>query len=77
MPPPIQPAENPFPNTVAGAGIVEPETENISMGSSLPGVVVEVNVKVGRKVKAGDALFRLDDRQLKAEWPSARRCSRI
>ena len=67
LPPPIQPAENPFPNTVAGAGIVEPETENISMGSPLPGVVVEVNVKVGQKVKAGDALFRLDDRQLRAE----------
>ena len=52
---------------MAGAGIVEPETENISIGSPLPGVVVEVNVKVGQKVKAGDPLFRLDDRQLKAE----------
>jgi multidrug resistance efflux pump len=28
---------------------------------------VEVPVKVGQKVKAGDPLFRLDDRQLKAE----------
>lgn len=67
LPPPIQPAESPFPNTVAGAGIVEPETENISIGSPLPGVVVSVDVKVGQKVKAGDALFRLDDRQTKAE----------
>ncbi len=67
LPPPVQPAENPFPNTVAGAGMVEPETENISVGSSVPGVVTEVLVKVGQKVSKGDPLFRLDDRQLKAE----------
>jgi multidrug resistance efflux pump len=67
LPPPIQPAENPFPNTVAGAGLVEPQTENISVGSSVPGVVVEVMVRVGQKVKAGEPLFRLDDRELKAE----------
>ena len=67
LPPPVQPAENPFPNTVAGAGMVEPETENISVGSPVPGIVVEVMVKVGQKVKAGDPLFRLDDRELKAE----------
>lgn len=67
MPPPIEPARNPFPNTVAGAGMVEPETENIAIGSPLPGVVVEVMAKVGQKVKAGDPLFRLDDRQLRAE----------
>lgn len=67
LPPPIEPARNPFPNTVAGAGMVEPETENISIGSPLPGVIVEVMAKVGQKVTAGDALFRLDDRQLRAE----------
>jgi len=67
LPPPVQPAENPFPHTVAGAGMVEPETENISVGSAAAGVVVEVAVRVGQKVKAGDPLFRLDDRQLKAE----------
>ncbi|HEX5472314.1 MAG TPA: HlyD family efflux transporter periplasmic adaptor subunit [Lacipirellulaceae bacterium] len=67
LPPPVTPAENPFPNTVAGAGIVEPETENISIGTSLPGIVVEVMVKVGQHVKAGDPLFRIDDRDRKAE----------
>ncbi|MCI0331835.1 MAG: HlyD family efflux transporter periplasmic adaptor subunit [Planctomycetes bacterium] len=67
VPPPVQPTENPFKNTVAGAGMVEPETENISVGSPVAGVVVEVMVRVGQKVKAGDPLFRLDDRQLKAE----------
>lgn len=67
MPPPVQPAVSPFPNTVAGAGMVEPETENISVGSPVPGVVVKVNVKVGQRVKPGDPLFQLDDRQLRAE----------
>ena len=27
IPPPVQPAANPFHNTVAGAGMVEPQTE--------------------------------------------------
>lgn len=67
LPPPIQPAENPFPNTVAGAGMVEPETENISVGAPLPGIVVEVTVKVGQRVKAGDPLFRIDDREKNAQ----------
>jgi multidrug resistance efflux pump len=67
LPPPAEPARTPFGNTVAGAGLVEAQTENISIGSALPGVVTQVDVKVGRKVKAGDPLFRLDDRQLRAE----------
>jgi multidrug resistance efflux pump len=69
IPPPIQPASNPFPETavVAGAGMVEPETENISIGAPLPGIVVQVFVKVGQPVKAGDPLFRIDDREHKAQ----------
>jgi multidrug resistance efflux pump len=66
--PPVPPAQTPFGATVAGSGIVEAQTENIAIGSHLPGVVVEVFVKVGQKVRAGDGLFRLDDRALKAEW---------
>jgi HlyD family secretion protein len=69
-PPPVEPARSPFGKTVAGAGIVEPETENISIGTPLPGLVLEVYVpveKVGQKVKQGDPLFLVDDRQLKAQ----------
>jgi multidrug efflux pump subunit AcrA (membrane-fusion protein) len=69
-PPPIEPARSPFGKTVAGAGIVEAESENISIGSPLPGVVLEVFVpveKVGQVVKKGDPLFQVDDRQLKAQ----------
>ncbi len=63
----LTPPRNPFPDTVAGSGIVEAETENISIGTPVAGVVVEVYAKVGQKVSPGTQLFRLDDRALKAE----------
>lgn len=66
-PPPIMPARSPYADTLAAAGIVEAQTENISVGSATPGVVVQVFVKVGDEVKAGQPLFRLDDRQLQGE----------
>jgi multidrug efflux pump subunit AcrA (membrane-fusion protein) len=65
--PPVDPGKSPFGKQVAGAGIVEPETENIAVGSHLPGVVQAVHVRVGQRVKAGDPLFELDDRHLTAE----------
>lgn len=63
----VEPPTTPFSHAIAGAGIVEAQTENIAVGAHLPGVVTEVHVKVGQKVKAGTPLFRLDDRQLRAE----------
>lgn len=65
--PPAPPPESPFDYTVAGAGIVEAETENIAIGSATPGVVTKVLVKVDQKVTQGQPLFELDDRQLQAE----------
>ena len=68
--PPIEPPRTPFGSTVAGAGIVEAETENIAIGSPLPGVVMEVYVpveKVGQRVQAGDKLFLVDTRALEAQ----------
>jgi multidrug resistance efflux pump len=65
--PPVEPAKSPFGSQLAGAGIVEPETENIAAGTNVPGVVDEVFVKVGDMVEPGAPLFRLDDRALKAE----------
>jgi multidrug resistance efflux pump len=65
--PATAPPQTPFEHTVAGAGLVEAETENIAIGSPTSGVVVEVFVKVGKVVTVGDKLFRLDDRMLQAE----------
>src|SRR5436853_174328 len=45
-------------------------SENIAIGSALAGVVLEVFVpveEVGKEVRAGEALFRVDDRQLRAQ----------
>jgi multidrug resistance efflux pump len=64
---PIEPSRSPYQETVAGAGIVEAQTENIEIGATMPGLVVEVYVKVHDKVQTGDPLFKLDDRQLQAD----------
>lgn len=63
----IPPARNPYADALAAAGIVEAQTENIAVGSAMPGVVVEVLVKVGDDVTPGTALFRIDDRQLRGD----------
>lgn len=74
--PPTLPARNPYEKTIGAAGIVEPRSENIAIGSPLSGVVLEVFVPsdlVGKDVTAGTPLFRVDDRQLKAQlaWQKA------
>ena len=65
--PPVQPAKAPFDNTVAAAGMVEPKSEDINIGSPVPGLVVEVFVEEEARVVKGQPLFRLDDRQLQGE----------
>jgi multidrug efflux pump subunit AcrA (membrane-fusion protein) len=65
--PPAAPPGSPYDHTVAAVGLVETSTENIAIGTPLADVVVEVPVTVGQSVKAGDVLFRLDDRQWRAE----------
>jgi len=65
--PVVDPAAPPFKSSVAGTGIVEANTENIAIGTLVPGVVSEIYVSVGSEVKAGDPLFKLDDRDLKAQ----------
>lgn len=65
--PVVDPTALPFTASVAGSGIVEANTENIAIGTLISGVVSEIYVTVGSKAKAGDPLFRLDDRDLKAQ----------
>lgn len=68
--PPTSPVRSPFGKSVAASGLVEPKSENIEIGSALSGIVLEVFVPadaVGQQVKQGDALFRVDDRHLKAQ----------
>jgi multidrug efflux pump subunit AcrA (membrane-fusion protein) len=61
------PAAKPFAHVVSGAGLVEASTENIRVGTPLPGVVAQVYVEAGRRVTAGEPLFTLDTRQVDAD----------
>lgn len=65
--PPVVPSRNPYKATIAGAGLVEPRSENIKVAAVVPGVVTKVHVKVGQTVESGDILFELDDRQRRAD----------
>ncbi len=62
------PMQSKFKRTIAGSGIVESKFEDIPIGTPVAGVVWEVYVKAGVRVKKGDPLFRLDDRDLQAEF---------
>ena len=62
-----EPAQPSFDAYVAGTGLVEASTENIAVGTPVGGVVTEIDVKVGDQVKAGQPLFKIDDRDLQAE----------
>src|SRR5215468_7560521 len=65
--PPAPPPVSPYPHVVAAEGLVEASSENISIGTPLSELVTEVPVVVGQKVKVGEPLFKLDDRQLLAD----------
>jgi len=68
--PPESPARSPYENSIAASGVVEARSENIALGAALSGLVLEVHVpsdRVGTHVKAGQPLFRVDDRHLKAQ----------
>ena len=71
--PPLQPpeAEATLPGQGAGfigaVGLVEPESEEVAIGTHLPGVVSKVLVAEGDTVRRGAPLFVIDDRQARAQ----------
>lgn len=62
--PPVLPPASGYASTIAGIGVVEPESEPVSIATELAGVVRSVEVEPGQSVRAGTVLFRLDDRAL-------------
>ena len=60
--PPIAAPTNPYADNIAGTGIVEPESEVIALAIERGGVVSRVDVMAGDRVKAGQPLFAIDDR---------------
>lgn len=61
------PPRAPFKSYISGTGLVEPSSENIYINTSLNRVVEKVMVNVGEKVKKGDILIRLENRDLEAD----------
>lgn len=66
---PIKPVSvSTYQNSVAGSGITEPKGELISVGADAIGIVSKIYVGAGSKVKAGQRLFTIDDREAKANY---------
>ena len=53
---------------VAGAGVVEPSSEVIDIGSALSGLVIDVLVKPGDRVARDQVLFLVDARAARAQF---------
>jgi multidrug resistance efflux pump len=62
-----KPPAAPFAHKVGAVGLVEASSENIAISIPVPGLVTAVYVKAGDRVKKGQHLFALDDRDLRAE----------
>ena len=68
MPTPlVEPPRSPYDNTVAATGIIEAVNENVRIGPPAAGLVTKVFVAVGDRVREGDPLLQLDDRDLRAQ----------
>ena len=56
---------------VAGAGLVEPASETIDIGSALSGLITDLRVQPGDRVDQGQVLFLVDDRAVRAQLAEA------
>ncbi|MCX5650711.1 MAG: HlyD family efflux transporter periplasmic adaptor subunit [Planctomycetota bacterium] len=71
-PEPVAPPSIPFPDRVAGVGIIEPSSEMIQIGAQVGGVVTKVFVEEGARVEAGAPLVEIDPRDADARIATAR-----
>jgi len=56
---------------VAGAGLVEPASEIIDIGSAVSGLITDLRVQAGDRVEKGQVLFMVDDRAVRAQLNEA------
>ena len=66
-PPSAPPSEMRFDAKVGAVGLVEASSENIAISLPVPGLVTQVYVQAGDRVRKGQKLFSLDDRDQRAE----------
>jgi len=62
----VEPSKAPYADSIGARGMVEGINENVRIAPLLPGLIDEVFVKVGDRVKTGDPLFRQDTRDAEA-----------
>ncbi len=67
-----EPARSPYPSAIAATGIIEAARENVHVATAKPGLVSKVFAAVGAKVKTGDPLFQIDNREALARVASLR-----
>lgn len=67
----------PYRAFVAGAGIIEANTENIAIGTQIAGILSKIYVQVGSQVKGGDPLFTIDDRAQRAAVATAQAAEKV
>jgi HlyD family secretion protein len=61
----------PYPSFIAGAGVIESSSGNISAGTPVSGIVDALYVRWGDHVNTGDPLFKIDDRDLQSQLSTA------
>jgi multidrug efflux pump subunit AcrA (membrane-fusion protein) len=57
----------PFKSYIFGTGIVEASSENIAIGTPLNRAIEKIDVNVGDRVKKGEVLLQLENRDLRTE----------
>jgi RND family efflux transporter MFP subunit len=63
--------QTPYSTYLYGVGLVEASSGNIVIGTPVAGVIKSIYVVAGANVKAGDALFEIDDQDLQAQLITA------
>jgi len=66
-PPPVPPAVKTAPDDLAASGIIEARSENVAIGVPEAGLVTKLHVAVWDRVKQGQPLLVLDERELQAQ----------
>lgn len=64
--PAVNPPTAPYKSYISGVGIVEASSENILINAPVNRIVDKVSVELGQKVKKGDELIQLENKDLQA-----------
>ncbi len=63
----VEPSRAPYTESIGARGMVEAVNENVIVAPILPGLIMDIYVKVGDRVRKGDPLFRQDTRDAEAK----------